>query len=142
MVGLNTAGIGLGELNGVTAMTDITGFSLTGHLLEMLGDSELCACLDKKAIPVFSNMQEYTSKFIYPDNTTRILNSVSEKVEGMKDLDFLFYCDPQTSGGLLFTVKTGAEQELLEWQRLNKTPVRRIGKMCKKNSPVMIHFRG
>lgn len=102
---LNSPGEELGQLPYVTAMTDVTGFGLAGHLLEMLSDDKLSAVLEKKSIPVFQNFWHYAQQFIFPDNTTRNLNACSNDIDGMTDLDFLLFCDPQTSGGLLFTVK-------------------------------------
>lgn len=109
---LNTIGEKAGTLPYVHAMTDVTGFGFTGHLLEMLGDSSLSALIEKAAVPVMENLAHYTSQFIFPDNTTRNYNAQAPHVDGMTDLDFVIFCDPQTSGGLLISVDKAHEHEM------------------------------
>jgi len=104
MTRLNNMGNWLGTLPYVNAMTDITGFGLTGHLLEMLKNDTCSAILEKDAIPVLDGVFDYVQQFIFPDNTTRNFNASADFVDGMQDLDFILYCDPQTSGGLLVSV--------------------------------------
>ena len=58
--------------------------------------------------------KEYAKQFVFPDNTTRNYNAQSKHIAGMTDLDFIFYCDPQTSGGLLFSVVPSHEKEMDE----------------------------
>lgn len=101
---LNAIGQDFGALSYVHAMTDVTGFGFTGHLLEMLDDQPLAALIDKTAIPVLPAAQQFAQQFIFPNNTTRNYNAHLPFIEGMTGLDFLIYCDPQTSGGLLFSV--------------------------------------
>ena len=136
---LNSFGYELGKHAEVTAMTDVTGFGLTGHLLEMLGENKLCAQLEKKSIPVFKNLHHYTSQFIFPDNTTRNLNAYNDKIKGMSDLDFITYCDPQTSGGLLFTVKAEAQVNFENWMKKENFSATKIGKIV-KHSEKQIEF--
>ncbi len=129
MTGLNRVGADLAQLSCITAMTDVTGFGLVGHGLEMLGDSDLCIQFSKDKIPLLPNLLSYQQQFIYPDNTTRNFSTYQEKVSGMVDLDFMLYCDPQTSGGLLFTVKEENVKEFEEWcvqKQLNMPCIGRI----------------
>lgn len=109
---LNSIGEKLGSLNYVHAMTDITGFGFAGHLLEMLAGSNLSARIQKNALPIMEAAKEYAKQFVFPDNTTRNYNDQSKHIAGMTDLDFIFYCDPQTSGGLLFSVDPNHENEM------------------------------
>ncbi|MBC7695916.1 MAG: selenide, water dikinase SelD [Burkholderiales bacterium] len=109
---LNSIGEQLGNLSYVNAMTDITGFGFAGHLLEMLADTKLSATVKKNALPIMDASKEYAKQFVFPDNTTRNYNDQSKHIEGMTDLDFIFYCDPQTSGGLLFSVDSSFEKEM------------------------------
>ncbi|MCK6618070.1 MAG: selenide, water dikinase SelD [Cyclobacteriaceae bacterium] len=105
MTQLNTLGIKMGELQAVTAMTDVTGFGLLGHLLEVCEGSAVSAEIDYTKIPLIRNLSHYTSKMIYPDNTMRNWQSLQLKVNGIGSESLLSLCDPQTSGGLLICVR-------------------------------------
>ena len=88
---------------GVTACTDVTGFGLAGHLLEMLDASQASARLDREAVPLHEGFAEVVAKGIvstlHADNA-----KASCRVHGLLPLpEWLF--DPQTSGGLLAAVK-------------------------------------
>jgi selenide, water dikinase len=88
---------------GVTACTDVTGFGLAGHLLEMLDASRVSARLDRKAVPLHEGFAEVVSKGIvsslHADNA-----KASCRIHGpLRLAEWLF--DPQTSGGLLAAVK-------------------------------------
>lgn len=111
---LNSIGEKLGALPYVNAVTDITGFGFAGHLLEMLHDTGLSASIKKESIPILEAAKEYAKQFVFPDNTTRNYNAQSKYIAGMTDLDFIFYCDPQTSGGLLFSISSSQEKEMDE----------------------------
>jgi selenide,water dikinase len=114
---LNAIGQDLGALPYVHAMTDITGFGFTGHLLEMLDAQHFAAIIHKEAIPILPAAHQFAKQFVFPNNTTRNYNAHLPFIEGMTGLDFLIYCDPQTSGGLLFSVapdQTTALESLLQ----------------------------
>lgn len=109
---LNLIGEKLGGLSYVNAMTDVTGFGFAGHLLEMLSETGLSALVKKEKLPVMEEAKTYGRQFVFPDNTTRNYNDQAKHIAGMSDLDFIYYCDPQTSGGLLFSVDPAHEQEM------------------------------
>lgn len=113
---LNTPGEKLGKINGVTAMTDVTGFGLLGHLIEMAEGSGLSAELYYNKIQIIDGAKEYIAQRISPDATFRNWNSYSEKVKFEKGVNmmeaFTILPDPQTNGGLLFSVKQDAEDEV------------------------------
>lgn len=109
---LNSIGEKLGSLAYVHSMTDITGFGFAGHLLEMLADTNLSATINKSTLPIMEAAKEYAKQFVFPDNTTRNYNAQSNHITGMTDLDFIFYCDPQTSGGLLFSIDASHEKQM------------------------------
>ena len=112
MTTLNKIGEKLGLLPGVTAMTDVTGFGLLGHLTEMAEGAGLSAELFYDKIPVLDGVRDYIAQRISPDATTRNWSSYGEKVkfgEGLNVLEaFLLLPDPQTNGGLLFSVSENA----------------------------------
>lgn len=126
---LNTIGEKAGELGFVHAMTDITGFGFAGHLLEMLDGTSLSAVIEKESIPVMKHVKDYLSQFIFPDNTTRNFNAQAPRTEGMSDLDFMLYSDPQTSGGLLISVDERYEVAMDEFLKKNNQFFSKVGRI-------------
>ncbi|HXD94760.1 MAG TPA: selenide, water dikinase SelD [Bacteroidia bacterium] len=108
---LNKIGESFGDLPYVTAMTDITGFGLLGHLIEMAEGAGLSAELNYSDVPVIDGLQEYISKMIVPDNAYRNWNSFEKKVSDIGAESFFTLCDPQTNGGLMITVSAGHQKE-------------------------------
>ena len=112
---LNKTGEALGKINGVTAMTDVTGFGLLGHLIEMAEGSNLSATINYSALPVIEGAREYLQQRIVPDATYRNWNSYSDKVrfeKGMNVMEaFNLLPDPETSGGRLISVDKGSVAE-------------------------------
>lgn len=117
MSSLNTLGEMLGKVKGVTAMTDVTGFGLLGHLIEMAEGAGLSAELYYPEVKVTEGAREYLAQRIVPDATYRNWNSYSNKVGFEKGINvmeaFNLLPDPQTNGGLLFSVKESAVDELV-----------------------------
>jgi len=108
MTTLNKLGEELGAVQGVTAMTDVTGFGLLGHLIEMAEGSGLTAEIYYDKIPLIEGVREYISQRISPDATFRNWNSYNNRVKfehGVNVMEaFVILPDPQTNGGLLFSV--------------------------------------
>ena len=104
---LNRAGTALGALPGVHAMTDVTGFGLAGHLLEMCRPAGLRACVDGAALPVLEVSRALLAQGVATGASGRNWASYGDAV----DLSALapdvratwqtLITDPQTSGGLL-----------------------------------------
>ncbi len=122
---LNNAGELLGQLPFVSAMTDVTGFGLLGHLLEICEGSRLNAEITFTDIPKIAGIDKYIASFCMPDNTYRNWNAWEKKVQGITAASFGILNDPQTNGGLLFTAEPGHEETLkkilescgnLEWK--------------------------
>jgi len=129
---LNSVGEKLGTLPYVNAITDVTGFGFAGHLLEMLSNSGLSAVIQKQALPIIETAKAFAQQFVFPDNTTRNYNDQAKHIEGMTDLDFIFYCDPQTSGGLLFSVSAEQEATMDLFLKEQNQFVAKIGKIVAK----------
>ena len=106
MTQLNKAGEKLGKLSGVHALTDITGFGLLGHLIEMAEGSSLSAVINYVDVPLIEGLDQYLKQMIIPDSVYRNWNSYQHKVKGVQGPSFITLCDPQTSGGLLVSVAT------------------------------------
>ncbi len=118
MTTLNKTGEELGKIKGVTAMTDVTGFGLLGHLIEMAEGSGLSAEIYYDKLPVAAGVKEYITQRIFPDATTRNWSSYSDKVKFEKGVNvmeaFTLLPDPQTNGGLLVSAKEENLEELKE----------------------------
>lgn len=119
MVLLNKFGAELGRYAAVSAMTDVTGFGLLGHLIEMAEGSGLSAELNYSAVPLIDGLSHYTSQMCVPDNTFRNWNAYEKKTDGISGDSMLTLCDPQTNGGLLFTVDKNFQMELETLMKLN-----------------------
>src|SRR6187455_3519355 len=117
MTTLNKIGESLGKIKGVTAMTDVTGFGLFGHLIEMAEGSGLSAEIYYDKIPVADGVKEYISQRIFPDATTRNWSSYSDKIKFEKGVNvmeaFTVLHDTQTNGGLLISVKENVKEDVI-----------------------------
>ncbi len=135
---LNAVGETLGALQYVNAMTDVTGFGFAGHLLEMLEGTDLSAIIKKESLPLIESAVNYSKQFVFPDNTTRNYNAQSKFIGGMTDLDFIIYCDPQTSGGLLFSVAAEHEHEMDTFLNLQQQYFAKVGKIVPKKEKEIV----
>ncbi len=105
MMALNKVGEALGKIEGVSAMTDVTGFGLLGHLAEMAEGSELSAVVNFDKIPLISPaIVDYIAQGAVPGGTNRNMDSYGNKISEMTSLQRAILADPQTSGGLLVAV--------------------------------------
>ncbi len=101
---LNLAGPELAELGGVHAMTDVTGFGLLGHLLEMCRGSRLGARLSARRLPLLPNVLAIAAAGCVTGASARNWSSYGDRVRLDPQLEVAhkaLLCDPQTSGGLL-----------------------------------------
>lgn len=141
---LNKIGEELGKLSGVTAMTDVTGFGLAGHLTEMAEGSGLSAELNYSQMQLTEGVKEYLSKRITPDATFRNWNGYSSKIHFEAGVDvmeaFSLLPDPQTNGGLLVAVDPAAQNEVVSLFESNGLQqfVKPIGRMTAKQEKVVI----
>jgi len=101
---LNKAGEKFGQKGYVHAMTDVTGFGLLGHLIEMAEGAGLSAELNYAKVPLIAGLSSYISQMCVPDNSFRNWSSYGPKVSGITGDSLLTLCDPQTNGGLLVAV--------------------------------------
>jgi selenide,water dikinase len=136
---LNSIGEKLGKIKGVNAMTDVTGFGLMGHLLEMASGSGCSASIDYANVPLIEGLQSYISQRISPDATPRNWNAYSSKIKFEKGVNvmeaFTVLPDPQTNGGLLISCAPSALKDVQ--QLLNENGLAPfsspIGKMITKS---------
>jgi selenide,water dikinase len=113
MTTLNKIGAKLGAIKGINAMTDVTGFGLAGHLIEMAEGSGLTAIVDFTKIPVMPSALKYLELGCVPGGTNRNWKSYGQKIEDVNETQRLILADPQTSGGLLISVSESSVQEVL-----------------------------
>lgn len=113
---LNSIGEKLGKVKEVNALTDVTGFGLLGHLVEMCEGSSVSADLEFSAVPLLQNVQVYLDQKAVPGGTKRNWNSYGQKVQLSPTIDFDraidILADPQTNGGLLVSVTTGGMKKV------------------------------
>lgn len=113
MTQLNKVGAAFGKLPQVLAMTDVTGFGLLGHLVEMADGSGLTAELDAAAVPVLPGVAQYLAAGCVPGGTLRNFDSYGARISALSDDQKHLLCDPQTSGGLLVAVTPAGEATFL-----------------------------
>ncbi len=139
MLRLNSLGQSFGKISGVTAMTDVTGFGLLGHLIEMCEASGVSAEIWTEKVPMLDNsaILNYISKGCIPGGTHRNWSSYSQKVDIPSD-DFRFILsDPQTSGGLLVSVAPAAEAEFHQTTFAEGIVLEPIGKIISSSEMVV-----
>lgn len=140
MAALNSIGEKFGALSYVSAMTDITGFGLLGHLHEMAGGAGLTAEISYDKIPLMTRIDDFISQMCIPDNTYRNWNNYEKGTEGISANSLFTLCDPQTNGGLLVTVNSGHKEEFQNTLIRNGFDnfVTPIGRMVKKNNETLV----
>lgn len=140
MMQLNKVGDALGKIKGISAMTDVTGFGLLGHLVEMAEGSGLSATIYFGKVPtIIPDIKGYVDQKSVPGGTQRNWDSYGNKIGSINDYQKAILADPQTSGGLLVAVdlKSLPEVEAI-FKAYNlsafTTP---IGKLTKKEAAVI-----
>lgn len=108
---LNKIGAELGAIAGITAMTDVTGFGLLGHLAEVCEGSRLQAVIDYARVPRIAAADTYLQQGAVPGGTIRNFQSYGHKVSELTAEQKHYLCDPQTSGGLLVCVTPGPAED-------------------------------
>ena len=140
MMQLNSIGEKLGNIEQVHAMTDVTGFGLLGHLVEMAEGSNLSAVIDMQHIPVIiEELRFYVDHKSVPGGTTRNWDSYGHKIGPVEAFQKAILADPQTSGGLLVAVAPEAVAEVQEILRQNGLDkfTSAIGRLTKKTEKII-----
>jgi selenide, water dikinase len=137
MLTLNRLGASLAPLEYVSALTDVTGFGLLGHLCEMCEGSGLSAEINFDDVPKFDFLDEYISQKSIPGGTTRNWDSYETKISPVTDFQRAVLADPQTSGGLLIAVDASRRSEFEEVCRKEGHTLKPFGKLIAEN-PVRI----
>ena len=140
MMQLNKPGALLSSVKGVHAMTDVTGFGLMGHLVEMAEGSGLSAIIDFANVPlIIEDLKYYVERKCVPGGTIRNWDSYGDKTGSINDYQKAILADPQTSGGLLIAVDPEAislVKNLFCQQGLDKF-LNPIGKFISKKEKII-----
>lgn len=139
MVQLNTVGESFAKYPYVKAMTDVTGFGLLGHLVEMCQASRTSAVLTYNRIPRIPEAEAYINLGTIPGGTQRNWASYGDLIGPMSEAQRHLLCDPQTSGGLLIAVVREYEREFVEMAQGFGLSLTAFGEMTpqKANSPMV-----
>lgn len=139
MVQLNKIGEVFGQLDCVSAMTDVTGFGLFGHLTEMCEASNSSAEVYFENIPLLNAqaINYYLSEKCIPGGTQRNWDSYGHKIGRVSEYQKHICCDPQTSGGLLVAVNADRQKEFLEIARQDNLGLAPIGQMINRNEKLV-----
>ena len=113
---LNTPGPDLAALAGVHALTDVTGFGLAGHALEMVRGAGLDVHIDWSAVPLLDGVQALAQQGFITGASGRNWAGYEGEVvlpEGFLDVDQALLSDPQTSGGLLVSCAPSSLEDVM-----------------------------
>ena len=134
MCQMNLIGAEFSQLEEVTAMTDVTGFGLLGHLKEICEGSNVRAVVDFPHIQTLDGVKAYIAQGAVPGGTQRNFDSYGHLLSPITDEQKAILCDPQTSGGLLIAVQPQAVEKVQEIAKLANTPLIPVGKLVAADS--------
>jgi len=117
MLQLNKPGAEFAKLPYVSAMTDVTGFGLMGHLVEICEGSGLHAKVNYQAVPKLPEIENYISLGCSPGGAKRNFDSYGHHLSDMTDMQRKILCDPQTSGGLLVAVEKNHSEDFAKFAK-------------------------
>ena len=134
---LNAIGLKFAALDAVTAMTDVTGFALLGHLLEMCQGSSVAAIIDFQKVPCLDFVNDYIDQGCIPGGCERNFNSYGDHVGPLSSKQKSLLCDPQTSGGLLVAVNPKGKKTFEALCQDNALNLQPIGELVAITSPTV-----
>ncbi len=138
MTKLNDVGAALASIKEVHAMTDVTGFGLAGHLLELCEGASLSAELNYDQVPVLTEaITPYLQQFVMPDNTMRNFKAFSSRMSKLSAAQLQVLCDPQTNGGLLISVAPSSAEEVEQLLKSHGLQAQAIGSLSARKETVL-----
>ncbi|MBA5248093.1 Selenide,water dikinase [hydrothermal vent metagenome] len=114
MCQLNDIGASIAKIDGVNAITDVTGFGLGGHLSEVCLGSKVSAIIHYDKVPTLANIKDYLANGCSPGGAQRNFDSYGHHLSAMNNEMQSIICDPQTSGGLLIMVADEAQRNFTQ----------------------------
>lgn len=133
MCQMNLIGAEFSQLEAVTAMTDVTGFGLLGHLSEICQGSNVRAVVNSDDIQTLEGTKDYIALGAVPGGTQRNYESYGHLISPITDEQKAILCDPQTSGGLLVAVEPQAVEKIMQIANQMNVPLFRVGKLLAKD---------
>ncbi|ELX8378063.1 selenide, water dikinase SelD [Providencia vermicola] len=139
MCQINKLGAIIAPLTGVTAMTDVTGFGLLGHLSEICEGSKVRAEIYFSQVPKLANVEQYIDAGCVPGGTQRNFDSYGHLIGPMTEAQRKLLCDPQTSGGLLIAVEPSEVAKIKDIAQQQGVLLQSIGKLLpqRENVPLI-----
>lgn len=136
MTRLNSVGSEIAKIKGVNAITDVTGFGLAGHLLEVCLASHVSAKLSFTQIPLLDNIKHYLDLGCIPGGSKRNFESYGHQLAALTANQQSIICDPQTSGGLLITVSQSVKSTVRAILEKKQLTFAEIGEICAMEAQV------
>jgi selenide,water dikinase len=134
---LNTPGPELAALPGVHAMTDITGFGLAGHVLEIARGARLDVVIDWARVPLLPGVRDLAAAGMVTGASGRNWEGYGAEVGliGINAVDQALLSDPQTSGGLLVTCDADSVEDVLAvFRRHGFEHATEVGEVVERNA--------
>ncbi len=141
MCQLNRIGTALAAIPAVSAMTDVTGFGLAGHLLELCQGSGLRAEIQLERIPRLPGVDQYIDDGAVPGGTGRNFRSYGQHLGALADSEQAVVCDPQTSGGLLVAADPDSEELLAAAAGASDATLVPIGQLLPNGPGPVVEFQ-
>ena len=138
MLELNSIGKELAPFEWVHAVTDVTGFGLGGHLVEMCEAAQLSAQIKLDRIPIFDFVDKYLDLNCMPGGTTRNWKAYGDKIKAASPDAFKIIADPQTSGGLLISVDHTMRQPFEQMLVQQHQPFTYIGRLIEPTDALVL----
>jgi len=124
---------------GASAATDVTGYGLIGHLLEMCLGSGLGAEISVGKVPVLDGARELLARGFRPEGTNRNAKTFRDRVRlSVPEPEYTLMCDAQTSGGLLIAISPGREAALVAKLSESGLFYAKVGKMTAESGPITL----
>ncbi|MDN3525254.1 selenide, water dikinase SelD [Halomonas sabkhae] len=142
MLETNRIGMALARIQGVHAMTDVTGFGLAGHLAEMCEASGVAARIDFRRLPRLAEAEAYRRQGAVPGGSGRNREALGKALPAMDEAHWQWLCDPQTSGGLLLSVHPSWEDDIERLGREYGLELEPFGEVVTARGEARIEVRG
>ncbi len=137
MLTLNKLGAAVASFPYVSAITDVTGFGLLGHLCEVCEGSGLSAEIEFAKVPSFDFLGTYLQQKSTPGGTQRNWDSYGHKISPLNNIQQAILADPQTSGGLLICVDADSRSDFERFAAGQGHDLKPFGKLVKKGEKVI-----
>ncbi|MHB0776055.1 selenide, water dikinase SelD [Halomonas sp. WWR20] len=142
MLESNIIGAELARVEGVHAMTDVTGFGLAGHLSEVCSASGVAAHIHFGKLPRLAEAEAYRRQGALPGGTERNRQALGTSLPKMDEAHWQWLCDPQTSGGLLLAVDPAWADDVERIGRAHGLTLEAFGECVRPRGEALIEVTG